>query len=140
MNQWTSKVWMLLVAGCLAACGCGGGAEPGPARFRLSGKVTFDGKPVPVGTIYFEPESGPAGNAQIKDGQYDTANGKGIVGGAHTVMIEGYDGHGANPGEMGKPIFKPFRAKQDLPASDGTKDFEIPASQAKGLVISNDPA
>jgi hypothetical protein len=135
-----NTVWMLLISGSLALVGCGGAVESGPPRFRLSGKVTFDGKPVPAGTIYFEPATGPAGSAQIKDGQYDTANGKGITGGATTVMIEGYDGQAAEGQGMGKPIFKPFKSKEDLPSAEGTKDFEVPASAAKGLIISNDPA
>jgi hypothetical protein len=127
------------VAACLLAAGCGG-TESGPSRYRLSGTVTFDGQPVPAGTIYLEPASGPAGSARIIDGKYDTNDGKGIVGGPHTVMIEGFDGRGANPGEPGTPLFKPFRAKEDLPAESSTKDFAIPASAAKGLVISKDPA
>ena len=79
-----NTVWMLLISGSLALVGCGGAVESGPPRFRLSGKVTFDGKPVPAGTIYFEPATGPAGSAQIKDGQYDTANG--MAGGADPVQ------------------------------------------------------
>jgi hypothetical protein len=124
---------------CLLAVGCGD-AGTGPSRHRISGAVTFDGKPVPAGTIYFEPASGPAGSARIINGQYDTNSGKGTVGGPHNVMIEGYDGLAAHPGEMGTPIFKPFKVKETLSTTDSTKDFAIPASAAKGLVISKDPA
>jgi hypothetical protein len=50
----------------------------GPQRFHVEGKVTFDGKPVPSGTIRFEPDStkgntGPVGYAAIIDGRYTTA-------------------------------------------------------------------
>ncbi|MEZ6132790.1 MAG: hypothetical protein R3C59_29325 [Planctomycetaceae bacterium] len=119
--------------------GCGGG-DDGPDRFRVSGVVTFNGQPVPAGNIYFETTAGPAGGAQIVNGAYDTSDGKGVVGGPHNVVIEGYDGNGENPGEMGKPLFKPFRVTETFDKSDSTKDFEVPASAADGLVISNDPA
>lgn len=120
--------------------GCGGATEKGPERFRLSGKVTFNGQPVPTGTIYFQPESGPAGTAKITDGAYDTKSGQGTVGGPHKVMIEGFDGKGVNPGEPGQPIFKPHTIEMNLPKSDDVKDFDVPASAAEGLIISNDPA
>ena len=64
--------------------GCG---EKGPDRFELSGKVTYRGKPVPAGTITFEPtdrvvNATTIGEAEIKDGQYKTLPDKGVVGGA----------------------------------------------------------
>ena len=47
-----------LVAALLLAAGCG---EAGPARYHVSGKVTFNGQPVPAGQIVFEPDP-TAGN------------------------------------------------------------------------------
>lgn len=55
-------------------------------------------------------------------------------------MIEGFDGVGTTLSPMGKPIFKPHTVSEDLPKANGTKDFDVPASAAKGLVISDDPA
>lgn len=133
------RVLALLATGLVLSAGCGT-KESGPTRYQVSGTVTFDGKPVPAGTIYLEPSSGPAGFAQIVDGKYDTRSGKGHSGGAHNVLIEGFDGRATNPGEMGKPIFKPYRVEADLPKSDSTQNFDIPASAAEGLIISNDPA
>lgn len=120
--------------------GCGGPSESGPERFRVFGKVTFSGQPVKAGTIYFQPTTGPAGSAQIVDGTYDTSNGQGIVGGPHKIMIEGFDGAGSTDGELGKPIFNPQTIEEDLPKADTEKNFDIPASAAEGLIISNDPA
>jgi hypothetical protein len=125
--------------------GCGAGADDGPARFRVSGKVTFNGKPVAAGTIYFEPHAekgnrGPAGSAQIKNGQYDTNNGKGVVGGPHLIMIDGYDGNATADAPFGKPIFVPHTVEEDLPKSDTTKDIDVPASAAEGLVTNPEPA
>ena len=128
-----SSLCALLVAGC-------GSSDPGPSRYRVSGNVTFNGQPVPTGTIYFETSQGPAGVASISNGKFDTKTGKGVVGGPHKVLIEGFDGQGANPGEPGKPIFKPFRIEASLPQSNTKQDYEVPASAADGLVIANDPA
>jgi hypothetical protein len=46
------------------AGGCGGG------KGNVSGTVTVDGKPLPMGTIVFTSESGPAVAAEILDGKY----------------------------------------------------------------------
>lgn len=50
----------------VVAVGCGGG------RGTISGKVTFNGKPLPVGTISFYPQSGKqdAINCPIRNGAY----------------------------------------------------------------------
>lgn len=135
---------MLFRQSCFLFClfmlaGCGGSPD-GPVRYHVSGNVTFDGKPVPTGQIYFETSHGPPGAAQITNGNYDTSSGKGVIGGMHSIVIQGYDGQGTNPGEMGKPLFKPFRQELDLPKKRSQQDFEIPASAAQGLVIENDPA
>ncbi|MFO1002073.1 MAG: hypothetical protein U0936_17195 [Planctomycetaceae bacterium] len=121
------------------ALGCGGG-DSGPQRYRVSGKVTFNGKPVPAGSIYFETSEGPSGGAQIIDGNYDTDSGKGVVGGPHDVVIQGFDGTGSVPGELGKPIFNPFRVREEFPKGETTKDYEVPASAAEGLDTTSDPA
>jgi hypothetical protein len=124
----------------VAFAGCGSKPDEGPTRYQVSGQVTFDGKPVPTGTITFVTTSGPSGSAQITDGKYDTRTGKGVVGGPHQVMIEGFDGKGTELGAVGNPIFNPYRIEADLPQEDTTKDFVVPASASKDMVISNDPA
>ena len=44
---------------CLSAClGC---AEPGPTLVEVRGKVTYQGKPVTVGTIVCTPQPGSGG-------------------------------------------------------------------------------
>ena len=82
-------IWLLA-----EASGCGGG---GPTRYELSGKATFEGKPIPHGRIVFEPDAskknaGPQGFANIKDGQFDTSDGgQGHIGGDHLIRVEGFD-------------------------------------------------
>ncbi len=130
--------------GLVAVLGCGGGAGD-VDRYDVSGTVTFDGKPVPSGTITFLPaqgNTGPGGNANIKDGKYDTAiDGKGPTGGPHDVVITGFDGN-ADPGNempLGKPLFSEYKTKADLPKEKATQDFEVPAdAKAKEPAAASD--
>jgi hypothetical protein len=74
----------------LLAAGC----EKSPYR-SVSGTVTFQGKLVSRGEVQFMPDStkgnrGPTCTALIKDGNYATPKGKGIVGGDYVLMISGY--------------------------------------------------
>ncbi|MDA0285652.1 MAG: hypothetical protein O3B13_22285 [Planctomycetota bacterium] len=119
----------------LFVTGCGGGGDDGPPRFRVSGTVTFDGKPVPAGTIYFQPAAGnkgPAGLAAIVKGKFDTSSGKGTVGGPHNVRVEGTDAAGV-------PIFVPHFEEIDLPKESSRQEFEIPASAADNLQTDAEP-
>lgn len=52
MLRCSGHAWLLLLAGIAASvtCGCG---RSGPAFWPISGKVTFQGKPVVVGQIRF---------------------------------------------------------------------------------------
>jgi hypothetical protein len=123
----------------LAALGCGG------SGYRVTGKVTFKGQPVPGGKIYFIPDgtkgnAGPTGYAVIKDGSYDTgaAGGAGVAGGAMVVMIEGLD-PSAPPDKADKAgdvsaraLFPTYETTADLPKSNTTKDFDVPAEATKG--------
>jgi len=132
---------------CAAAClpvlvvlaGCGSGS--GPARFDLSGTVTYDGKPVPAGYIVFNPDaaagnSGPGTSADIRDGRYSTMSGRGTIGGPHVATVNGFDGvafqtfDGPNgqamPHPMGKPLFASAAIKADLPKQTAVYDFVVP--------------
>lgn len=118
-----AAAWRVLAVGvvCGLLAGCGSGS-------RYSGKVTFAGKPVPTGKIYFTPDGskgnkGQAGWADIKDGHYDTSvrGSQSPAGGAMTVRIEGQEG--------GKPLFGDYELKEELPKGGGSKDFDVPAAQ-----------
>lgn len=120
----------------LGSSGCGGGG--GPQRHTVSGKVTHQGRPVPAGSVAFEPDtsrggSGPGAVAEIKDGRYRTARGKGPAAGPHRVRVTGYDGVpqtiDGTPGGMflpeGKALFAPYQTTVDLPSGDSEHDFEV---------------
>jgi hypothetical protein len=123
---------------CCLVVGCGGKGH------RVSGKVTFNGQPVPAGKIFFIPDaskgnSGPTGYADIRDGSYDTSakGGRGTDnGGAVIVAIEGYDPNAPatkdeQSGEEIRPLLFPrYETHTELPTSSTTKDFDVPASAA----------
>src|SRR4051812_35596899 len=101
--------WFALpLTACLVAAGCGTSSS-GP--HHLSGKVTFDGKAVPAGRIFFLPDaakknSGQGGFAEIKDGAFDTrTKGAPTPGGALVVRIDGFDGKTSATNFVGQPLF-----------------------------------
>ncbi len=131
---------VLLLASSLFGCG-------GSNANRVSGKVTFAGKPVPAGKIYFMPDggknnSGATAYAEIIDGFYDTSatGGQGATKGPMIVAIEGIDPATAGKKEKGdtsgeettKSLFPRFETTVELPGSAATKDFDVPADAVKG--------
>jgi hypothetical protein len=118
---------------CCLALGCGGAKT-----YRVSGKVTFKGNPIPVGKIVFTPDkskggTGPAGYAVIKDGNYDTsaAGGSGVVGGPMIISIQAAESEG-DIDKPAKALFPQYQTTADLPKSDSTKDIDVPADAVKG--------
>jgi len=118
------------------ATGCGSQEN----SYRVSGKVTYDGKPVPAGRVIFEPDAakgntGPQGFAVITNGEFDTARpgSKGSIGGPMLVKIDGFDGvpRGEEGPPLGTPLFPAGDVQElDLPKADSTHDFAIPQTQA----------
>ena len=132
-------VGLLPVVACCLAVGCG------DKTYRVSGKVTFNGKAIQEGRIQFIPDSakgnkGPVGSADIKDGQYDTgaAGGKGVIGGPMVIQIEAWDPAkksekpDKSPLSVAPPLFPPYQTSADLPKSDSNKDIDVPADAIKG--------
>ncbi len=126
---------VVVLLACLPVLGGCGGVDEGPARYHVAGAVTYQGEPIPRGTIQFQPDgtkgnSGPASDAEIVDGRYDTSKqGTGTIGGPHIVVIQGFDGK-ANPEEellLGMPLFSDFRTEADMPKSVeiGNVDFKV---------------
>jgi hypothetical protein len=106
-------------------------SESGPTRYRVSGKITFAGQPVPYGEVLFTPDSGkgnsgPQGIATIQEGQYDTAGSRapGVAGGPTIVEVTAL----AAPG--GKLLCE-YRFSIDLPKADSQHNIDIPATAGK---------
>jgi len=127
--------WILLV-GCLAGCSSAG---DGVRLYQVSGKVTFQGKPVSAGVIFFDPDaaagnSGPQGSAEIVNGTYNTATktGKGIAGGPMVVTMTGWNSAPANAEQLSRDaLFTDYVVRKEFANKNSEMDFEIPAEAAK---------
>jgi hypothetical protein len=117
-----------LALGLAALAGCGSEEK----LYRVSGTVTYDGKPIPKGLIFFDPDgtkgtAGGQGFANILNGKYDTAaEGKGVRGGTYVVRVNGFDGKEANEAPFGQPLFPEYIGSKELPKEDSTFDLNIP--------------
>lgn len=134
-----------LIVGCVVLSGC---SRSGPARYNLSGTVKFDGKPLPVGFIYFIPDEskgnkGPGSGAEIKNGSYSTPSGGGVIGGPMIVKIDGFDGVSKDLGgevvANGSALFEAYEVRVDIEKKNGKKDFEFDKA-ATGPPQSFDPS
>ena len=141
MNALTKKfrvVGMALgVAATAAILGCGD--DSGLAtRYKVSGKVTYNGQPVTKGTVTFQPDEGRAATGAIQpDGTYRLstfAENDGAVPGHHKVMIVANDaGPTLMPGSS--PGYKP--PKDLIPKKYGaltTSGLEADVSKDKSTI------
>ena len=92
--------FFILVASLTGLAGCGGDAvdvKKSP-RVNASGKVEFDGKPVPYGTVTFiNQATGNLAVCNISGGQYSNARGEGPNPGDNAVTIVGKEQADGNP-------------------------------------------
>lgn len=128
--------WVLWLLASVAALpvGCGDGKEK---LYDVSGTVTYHDKPVPLGTVFFDPDvtqgaSGTQGFATIRDGRFSTAlDGRGVRGGPHVLRVQGFDGKTANEAPYGQPLFAEYLLKRDLPKEDSTLEIKVPLQKTK---------
>ena len=74
----------------LLALFLGGCGDKGPKLAPVKGAITYKGKPVPQGSIMFQPDEGPAATAEIQDGNFTLKtfkDGDGAVLGKHKVTV-----------------------------------------------------
>jgi hypothetical protein len=124
MNRWAVGVAALIG---LCAAGCGGG----PAKYQLSGNVTYGGKPLLLGSMILEPLEGVANadtvaNAEIRGGRYEAE----IVGGPHKVLIRDLSSEAGTPGARSLFIYE-YYARLDLPKESSRAvehDIAIPTT------------
>lgn len=116
-------LFVLVWAGC-------GGPEP---LHDVSGTVTLDGKTVPAGMVYFDPDptkggSGPQGYAPIKNGKYDTAvEGKGVRGGGgYVVRVSCFDGKVVGDNPLGTALCAEYEMTKDLPREKSELVIDVP--------------
>jgi hypothetical protein len=98
--------------------------------YRVSGNVTFNGKPIPKGLIFFDPQAeGPQGFANIEGGKYDTSipgKGRGVRGGAYNIRVSGFTGVEKNEAPFGDALFPEYTDTKELPKEDSTYDLDVP--------------
>jgi hypothetical protein len=82
-----------LIFGCLllgALFGCKTQEYPGAKRYPLSGRVTYDGEPIDLGSISFLPTDGGdqrVSGGYIENGEYSVPEGQGANAGKYRVEI-----------------------------------------------------
>lgn len=121
----------------LVAVGCGGEER---VRHQISGTVTYQGKPVEMGTIRFEADASvgnfaPACQAPIKNGSFQTPLEESPGAGKYHVRVLGIDvprivkstGPGI-PDEM-PALFFPYTTTVEIPPPDGTLEIQVPESR-----------
>jgi hypothetical protein len=111
-------------AGAVLLVGCGGDEKV----YDVSGTITYEGKPIPKGLIFFDPDKGQQGFANIENGKFDTSvtgQGKGIRGGKYTIRISGYDGVPGPEAPFGKALFPEHQLTKELPAEKQTFDYDV---------------
>lgn len=129
---------------CAAISGLLGCGRPDEfTRHRVSGTVTFNGRPVPAGKIYFNPDAGagndgPPAYAEIVNGAFDTSASKGrnAISGPHQVVINGYEPASAPAdSEFGnaKALFGEYRTSVVLPEAVSQQTFNVPAAASKTI-------
>jgi hypothetical protein len=124
----------------VTATGCG---SRGPARYDISGTITFRGKPVPAGSIMFIPTGAAAGEQPVgfctfREGEFESKVGRSPGTGSYRAVITGCDGvaYETRLGDiieehpLGKNIFVGHVVELDLPARHGS-EFEIVVPDAE---------
>jgi hypothetical protein len=126
----------LLLAGCLLAGGCGRG--DGLKRYRVKGSVTYDGKPVEFGAIFFEPTESigklaPTVYLPVRDGRYDAGD-EGPVAGKYQVIVGGVDQASKRVDSDGvthtQQLFQDYKFDVEIPPPGNILDVVVPPSQA----------
>ncbi len=122
----------------LAGCGSGDGLN----RKALSGKVTSDGRPIPNGSISFEPlqAGGISSGGTITSGAYKVEQKDGLPPGKYRVTMTGDDGSnfavsaGKMPGDEIMPARKSFVPEgwsQEIEVKDSSNTFDFQVSMKK---------
>lgn len=120
----TLLTFLVLLTTCV---GCGD-----DGKYKVTGTVNFNGKPVPAGEIRFTPDKGnkaPMVLVRIKNGAYETPDDKGLVGGAYQLRVSGFGSAGNTKDptapDFGKPLFKTYREDVEFPKDDYEHNIEI---------------
>ena len=88
LRSWRLIIQFFLLVGMLGAtlAGCSDGDG---GRRTVTGEISFDGRPLEGGWIYFRPVGkGPSAAGQISEGSFEIPSKKGLPAGTYKVVIE----------------------------------------------------
>ena len=128
---------LLLGSIMLPPMGCSPPVEDNLPREAISGTVTFDGGPLPKGTIQFRPATqaeATAAGAMIDEGRFFIPRAQGLVPGKYKVQIDSREDAGAPLAEGELPgAFKVLKKKPAalIPARYNTRT-ELTAEVTSG--------
>jgi len=117
--------WVALLF--LTFVGCGG-----PKLQGFNGAVTYDGKPLEGGIIFFTPDArkgnlmGASNVASIKDGRYELPVSQGISGGWYLIRVEVTEAVVGVEGEHEKFLIPPYEFSNEFKPDDKVFDIDIP--------------
>lgn len=104
----------VVAAFCLGVA-VGGCSDPN-GRQRISGSVTFDGEPLPTGSVSLRPVgTGPLAVGRIKDGEFVLPSGKGPLPGAYLIEIESQQNTGRKIALVDNPSIKLDEKREVIP-------------------------
>lgn len=125
----------LLLCGVVLAGGCG---EKPLDRIRIRGTVTYQGKPVENGAIFFEPTESvgkiaPTVYLPVRDGKFD-AEDNGPIKGKYRVTVGGMDRSKETKDDDGitntPQLFPDYKFEVDIPPPDNKLDVQVPETSA----------
>jgi hypothetical protein len=123
-------------AALLVAGGCG---EKTLDRIRISGTVTYEGKPVEFGAIFFEPTESvgkiaPTVYLPVRGGKYDSED-NGPIKGKYRVTVGGMDKSKETKDDDGitntPQLFPDYKFEVEIPPPDNKLDVEVPVAKAR---------
>jgi hypothetical protein len=122
--------------------GCGRAREKFE-RVVVSGEVLFDGKPVPHGAIWFEPDlstgtDSPTGFATIRDGKFKTDLSRSPKAGKHVIRITGsaqsreeLAKNSATDEVVVEPLFPEYTQPIEITEGGASLEVSIPKNTGK---------
>ncbi len=133
-SLWFYRRWFVVGLIGLGVAGCS--PRDTRVRHRVTGTITYGGKPVASGEILLIPDgekknTGPEGIAVIKDGKFDTQGSRapGIDGGPMVVEVTGY------PDQSQSRVFT-YSCKRDLERAPVIMlDIDVPAKAAAAVAL-----
>ncbi|HWL07013.1 MAG TPA: hypothetical protein VNQ76_01235 [Planctomicrobium sp.] len=125
---------VLMTLGFAALIGCGQTNELD--RIILSGQVSYDGQPVPFGSVWFEPtmsagQMAPTGFAIIRNGQFKTKAEDAPIAGPYNVRISGYpeETPRVDDEEQRIVLFPQYIMEMELVSTKVPMNLEVPKQQ-----------